>query len=160
MEDFIQMKEENVIRVGIKDKDGNDTGLIIKFDLQDIDLPLKFNKMEAMHKKNLSILKQQAMALEKQEDKKGKFLLSWKKEKAIELLKEHYEHEMEALDLLIGAGMTKKILEKLDRAPYYEMFDDIIDELEPIMDKLNADADKLLDNIKTKYGVDLDGITI
>lgn len=155
MEDFIQIKEENVIRVGIKDKDGNDIGLILKFDLQDLDLPLRISKMEALHRKNQSILRQHAIALEKEEDKKGKFLLSWKKERKIELLKEHYRKEIEALDLLLGQGMTSNILKKLDREPYYNMFDDIVDELEPIIDKLNHEADNLLDNIKQKYGVEI-----
>ena len=57
MEDFIQIKEENVIRIGVQDKDGKDTGLVIVFDLQDVDLPLRFNKMEGMHKKKYKCIK-------------------------------------------------------------------------------------------------------
>lgn len=157
MEDFIQIKEENVLRFGVKDKDGKDTGLVIKFDLQDIDLPLRINQMEAMHKKNQNILKQQVAALKKQEEKSGKFMLSWKKEQCIKLLKELYSKDMQALDLLIGKGMTQKILNALDRKPYYDMFDDILNSLAPILDKVINEADlmfdKLTDNIKKKYGV-------
>ena len=153
MEDFIQVKEENVIRIGIKNSNGEDTGLVIKFDLQDVELPLRINKMDALHKKNVSVLKQQAAALDKQEDKKGKFLLSYKEEKKLELLKEYYKKEMEALDLLIGDGMTQKILDKLERKPYYNMFDDIVNPLAPVFEKLEVEADKLLKSIEEKYGV-------
>ena len=160
MEDFIQIKEENVIRVGIKNSKGEDTGLVIKFDLQDINLPLRINKMEAMHKKNLSVLRQQAAALDKQEDKKCKFLLSYKTEKKLELLKEHYEKEMQAIDCLIGEGMTRNILNSLDREPYYNMFDDIVEPLEPIFEKLDKSANDLIDKIEKKYGVNIDDVTI
>ena len=160
MEDFIQIKEENVLRIKVKDKDGKDTGLVITFDLQDVDLPLRFNKMDGLHKKNLSVLKQQGAALDKQEDKKGKFLLSWKTEKKLELLKEHYQREMTALDLLIGDGMTQKILDAIGRKPYYNMFDDIVESLLPVLDKVDTEATKLINSIEEKYGVSVDEFTI
>lgn len=160
MEDFIQIKEENVLKIGVKDKDGKDTGLVITFDLQDIDFPLRFNKMDGLHKKNLSVLKQQGAAIDKQEDKKGKFLLSWKTEKKIELLKEHYQREMVALDLLIGEGMTQKILDAIDRKPYYNMFDDIVEALLPVLNKIDSEATKLINSVEKKYGVNIDEVTI
>lgn len=160
MEDFIQIKEENVIRVKVKDKDNKDTGVVITFDLQDVSLPLKFNKMEALHRKNLSILRQKGVALDKQEDKKGKFLLSWKAEKKSEILEEHYKKEMEALDLLIGEGTTQKILNALGRNCYYNMFDDIVDSLTPILDKMENEADKLIKKVEEKYGVDSNELVI
>jgi len=158
MEDFIQLQEKNVLRYGIKDINGNDTGVVIKFDLQDMEMPLRINKMEAMHKKNQSILRQQAIALDKQEDKKGKFLLSWKQEQQIKLLNEFYSKDMEALDLLIGDGMTQKILDAINRKPYYDMFDDIVAALEPALDMLNKEAEAMFDNIVKKYGIDENNI--
>lgn len=160
MEDFIQLEEKNVVNIGVKNSKGENTGVVIKFDLQDVELPLKMNKMEAMHKKNISVLAQKAVAIDKQEDKKGKFLLSWKIEQKLELLKEFYKREMDALDLFIGEGTTKKILKAINRKPYYNMFDDIIDAISPYFDKLDIEADNLIKNIEAKYNINIDEITI
>ncbi len=53
MADFIQLKKDNIFRIGIKDIEGNDTGEHLEFDLEDIELPLRLNECEAKHRKNL-----------------------------------------------------------------------------------------------------------
>ena len=78
MADFIQLKKDNIFRIGIKDIEGNDTGEHLEFDLEDIELPLRLNECEAKHRKNLEFLRNQFVVIEKKEDKKGKFILSWK----------------------------------------------------------------------------------
>lgn len=153
-ERFIQLKDsESVIYIKIKDSDGNDTGERIVFDLEDFDLPLNLNKSEAMHKKNRDSLKSAFIILEKKEDRKGKFLLSWKEEERIKAVKHFYENEMKALDIFIGEGKTQKILDIMGRKPYYTMFEDIMDMLDPILPELNKNADKLIDKIKDKYHI-------
>jgi hypothetical protein len=160
MENKIQIEEKNVLRFNVEKANGEDTGLVIKFDLQDIELPLRINKMIDMHNKNASILRQKLVALDKKEDKKGDTLLSWKQEEQIKLLREYYDNDMKALDMLIGQGMTKKILKAIDRYPYYDMFDDIVNNLEPVFDKLEQEANSMLDNIAKKYGNLNEGNTI
>ena len=59
MEKYIQLKKDNVIRIGIKDSNGKDTGECLEFDLESVDLPLNYQKCEEMHNKNLSYLKNQ-----------------------------------------------------------------------------------------------------
>lgn len=152
MENTIQIEEKNVLRFNVKNAQGKDTGLVIKIDLQDIELPLRISKMEEMHRKNISILRQKASALEKQEDKKGKNLISWKQEEQIKLLREFYDNDMKALDMLIGSGMTKNILKAIGRYPYYDMFDDIVKSLEPMLGKIETEAKSMFDDIKKKYG--------
>lgn len=159
MENKIRLKEKNVLRFKVEMANGEDTGLEVKIDLQDIELPLRINKMEQIHKKNLSLLKQKAQAIEKQEDKKGKYLLSWKEEENTKLLREFYENEEKALDMLIGQGMTKKMLKAMDRYPYYDMFDDIVQALEPVFNEVEKEAHNMydeaknmIDGIKEKYG--------
>ena len=44
MADFIQLKKDNILRIGIKDTEGNDTGEHLEFDLEDIEFPLKINE--------------------------------------------------------------------------------------------------------------------
>lgn len=150
MENFIQLKKDNILRIGIKDTDGNATGEHLEFDLEDIDLPLRINQCDMQHKKNVQNLKMQFAIIEKKEDKKGKFILSWKEEEKLKVLKNFYEKEMEALDLFLGKGGTKKLLN--GRSPYLSMYDDIGEILEPIMPKLKVKADDIADKIKSKYG--------
>lgn len=149
MADFIQLKKDNILRIGIRDTEGNDTGEHLEFDLEDIELPLRLNECDAKHRKNLEYLKNQFVIIDKKEDKKGKFILSWKEEEKLKVLQEFYKREMEALDLFLGENGTEKLLN--GRKPYYSMYEDISEILEPIMPKLKLRADDIVDKIKQKY---------
>ena len=147
--DFIQLKKDNILRIGIKDIQGNDTGEHLEFDLEDIELPLRLNECEAKHRKNLEYLRNQFVIIDKKEDKKGKFILSWKEEEKLKILQEFYKREMEALDLFLGQNGTNKLLN--GRKPYYSMYEDINDMLVPILPKLKLKADDIANKIKEKY---------
>lgn len=147
--DFIQLKKDNILRIGIKDTKGNDTGEHLEFDMEDIELPLRLNECEAKHRKNLEFLKSQFVIIDKKEDKKGKFILTWKEEEKLKVLQEFYNREMEALDLFLGENGTKKLLN--GRKPYYSMYEDISEMLEPILPKLKLKADDIANKIKEKY---------
>lgn len=149
MADFIQLKKDNILRIGIKDSNGVDTGEHLEFDLEDIELPLRLNQCEAQHRRNLEFVKNQFIIIDKKEDKKGKFLLSWKEEEKIKVLQEFYKKEMEALDLFLGKDGTKKLLN--GRNPYYSMYEDINEILEPVLPKLKLRADNIIDKVKEKY---------
>ena len=149
MADFIQLKKDNILRIGIKDIEGNDTGEHLEFDMEDIELPLRLNECEARHRKNLEFLKMQFVIIDKKEDKKGKFILSWKEEEKLKVLQEFYKKEMEALDLFLGQNGTNKLLN--GRKPYYSMYEDINDMLVPILPKLKLKADDIANKIKEKY---------
>lgn len=95
MEDFIQLKEDNILRIGIKDKEGNPTGEHLEFDMEDIELPLKLNKCEADHRKNVMYVRNQFIVIDKRQDKKGKYLLSFNEEEKIKTLQEFYKREMD-----------------------------------------------------------------
>lgn len=149
MVDFIQLKKDSILRIGIKDSKGNDTGEHLEFDLEDIELPLRLNECEAKHRKNLESLRNQFVIIDKKEDKKGKFVLSWKEEEKLKAVQEFYKREMQALDLFLGEGGTKKLLN--GRKPYYSMYEDISEMLAPILPKLKLRADDIADKIKAKY---------
>lgn len=149
MADFIQIKKNNIVKIGIKDENGVDTGEHLEFDMESVDLPLRLNQCEAQHRKNLETLRGQFLVIDKKEDKKGKFILSWKEEEKLKVLQEFYKREMDALDLFLGEGGTKKLLN--GRKPYYSMYDDISEMLEPILPKLKLSADSIIEKIKEKY---------
>ena len=148
-ENFIQLKKDSILRIGIKDSDGNDTGEHLEFDMEDINLALRLNECDEKHRKNLEFLRNQFIIIDKKEDKKGKKILSWKEEEKLKVLQEFYKREMEALDLFLGENGTKKLLN--GRNPYYSMYEDINDILKPILPKLKLRADDIAKKIKDKY---------
>lgn len=148
-ENFIQLKKDNILRIGIKDSLGNDTGEHLEFDLEDINLPLRLNDCDEKHRKNLEFLRDQFIIIDKKEDKKGKKILSWKEEEKLKVLQEFYKREMGALDLFLGENGTKKLLN--GRNPYYSMYEDINEILTPILPKLKLRADDIAKKIKDKY---------
>ena len=149
MEEVLQLKKDNVLRIKIVDSDGKDTGEHLEFDLEDVELPLRINKCDIMHKNNINGLKMQLAIIDKKEEHEGKYLLSWKEEEKIKVIKEFYNREIEALDLFLGKGGTNKLLN--GRNPYFGMFEDISEMLEPIMPKLQVQRDNIIENIKKKY---------
>lgn len=152
MEDFIQLKKSNILKIGIKDAEGNDTGEHLEFDLEDIELPFKLSDCDKQHKRNLSELKRKFLVIDKKQDKKGNNLFSANEEAKIKAMKEFYEKEEKALDLFLGEGGTKKLLN--GRNPYYTMYDDISQILEPIYPKLELNAHSIEEKIKSKYKTD------
>lgn len=148
-ENFIQLKKDNILKIGIKTFDGIATGEYLEFDLEDIDLALRLNECEKRHRNNIKNLKYQYIIIDKKQDKKGKNLVSWKEEEKLKALKKFYEEEEKALDLFLGKNGTKKILN--GRKPYYSMYEDISEILEPILPKLKIRVDDITVKIEEKY---------
>ena len=69
-DNFIQLNKTDVLRLGIKTADGKDTGEFLEFDLEDIELPLKYQELIEQEKKNRTNLKNQIIIIEKREDVK------------------------------------------------------------------------------------------
>lgn len=154
---FIQIKKENVLKIGIKDESGNDTGQYLEFDMDDIEMPLKLSKCEYLHKKNLIELNNKFTIINKKEDKKGKFIVSYKEEEKIKALKEYYKKEMEALDLFLGKDGCKKLLN--GREPYYNMYEDFGEILNPILPLFEGVKDNIDNLVKEKYSnINAEGI--
>ena len=149
MENVIQLKKRNILSFEIVDEEGNKTGEKLEFDLEDIEVPLKYQECLERHKKNTQCLDMQFVAIDKKQDIKGKKLLSKNEEEKYEALKEFFKKEMEALDLFLGKDGCKKLLN--GRKPYYSMFDDINDVIEPILPKLNISTKDIINKIKNRY---------
>lgn len=152
MNEYIQLKKDNILKIGIKDSNGKETGEHLEFDLEDIDLPLRINQCDIEHKKNLSWLKSQLILIDKKsdnKDKKNKDILNFKDKEKVYAIKEFYKRETNALELFIGEGGVKKFLN--GRKPYYSMYEDISEMLGPIMPLLNKSIDDITDKIKKKY---------
>ena len=158
MKDFIQLKESNLIRIGIKDKDGNIIDGELVFDLEDIDLPIKYQEMLEKHKKNSNELRHQIAIINKKEDIKGKKLFTKNEEDTFKAIKEYYLKEIEALDYFLGEGKTEMLLNAMQRKPYMSMFDDIGEMLVPIIPILEKNLEITQNTIKEKYKIKEDNI--
>ena len=150
MEAKIQLKKRDILKVQIVDGDDKPTGEWLEFDVEDVGLPLKYQKAQDLHIKNLNYIRTAWMLIDQKPDHAGKKMLSSNEVEKFKKLEEFYKKEEEALDLIIGPGGTKKLLNGAE--PYYEMFDDIMEYLESISPYLKQKFDSLKDKIVKKYG--------
>ena len=65
MENFIQLNKDDVLRLEIRTDDGKSTGEFLEFDLEDIELPLKYQEMSEMEKRNQQNLRNQFLIIDK-----------------------------------------------------------------------------------------------
>ena len=152
MENIQLKKSDSVLKFGILDEEGKETGEFITFDVEDIELPLKLAEAEKKHKANLRDIKAQLIIIDKKQDEKGDGILSKNEREKYNALKEFYKREEETLDLFLGEGGTKKLLN--GRNPYYTMYDDINEMLKPILPKLTKTTDDVIKSIKNKYKIE------
>lgn len=148
----IQLKQDNLFKIGIKNAEGEDTGEIITIDLEDIKLPLRCQESEKMIKDNNRWLQAQRIMIEKRPDKKGKKLLSANEEALLKLVNEYYEKQTKAYELVLGEGAIKKIL--CGREMYITFFMDLdkeMEKLKPLLNKNALDIKAKIKSIATKY---------
>ena len=149
----IQLKQDNLFKIGIKNAEGEDTGEIITIDLEDIKLPLRCQESEKMIKDNNKWLQAQRIMIEKRPDKKGKKLLSANEEALLKLVNEYYEKQTKAYELVLGEGAIKKIL--CGREMYITFFMDLdkeMEKLKPLLNKNALDIKEKIKSITEKYG--------
>ena len=149
----IQLKQDNLFKIGIQNAEGEDTGEIITIDLEDIKLPLRCQESEKMIKDNNKWLQAQRIMIEKRPDKKGKKLLSANEEALLKLVNEYYEKQTKAYELVLGEGAIKKIL--CGREMYITFFSDLEEQMKKLRPKLNQNVVDIKTKIKSiveKYG--------
>ena len=95
-DNFIQLNKGDVLRLEIRTSDGKSTGEFLEFDLEDIELPLKYQELIEKDKKNKENLKNQFLIIDKRQDVKGKKLMSKKEE--------------EIYNMFLGENGVKKLL--------------------------------------------------
>ena len=150
-DNVIQLKQaKDVLRLKIKDENGNDTGNFLEFNLGDLDYLLVLQDMMEADKKNREYLKNQYIIIDKKEDHKGKKLFSSNEEAKIKATNEFYKKEAEIYDMFLGKDGVKKLLNgrKLTLARLDEI-DEIIEKA--ILPKLQIKAEDIKKDIMAKY---------
>ena len=146
---------KDILKIGLTDMEGkpilNNKGEVVywEFDLSDIELPLKWSKIEFDYKKNQRELKEKMIIIDKRQDVKGKYLLSKNEEEKMKALKEFYQKTEVIYDTVLGKGGVKNFLN--GRNYYIDMFEDISGAIEQILPKFEVTVKNIEKRIKTKY---------
>ena len=109
-DNFIQLNKGDVLRLEIRTSDGKSTGEFLEFDLEDIELPLKYQELIEKDKKNKENLKNQFLIIDKRQDVKGKKLMSKNEEDKIKELNDFFKKEEEIYNMFLGENGVKKLL--------------------------------------------------
>ena len=110
MKDYIQLQKDDVLRLGIKDSEGNDTGEHLEFNLSDIELPLRYQELLEKDKKNKEYFRNHMLIIDKRQDVKGKKLLSKNEEDKIKALNDFFMKEIAVYNLFLGPRGVEKLL--------------------------------------------------
>lgn len=150
-ENFIQLKKnKDILRLGIRDEEGNDTGNFLEFNLEDIELPLKLQTLLEDDRKNRANLRNQFVIIDKKQDHKGKKLFSANEEAKIRAMNEFYKKEVDVYNLFLGENGVEKLLNgrKLSWSTLEEI-DEIIENA--ILPRLKVNAEDIKKKIIEKY---------
>ena len=151
-ENFIKLNKDDVLRLEIRTNEGEPTGEYLEFDLEDIELPMRFQELVDKNKKNRQFLKNQFVIIEKREDVKGKKLLSKNEEDKIKAINEFFKKEVEIYNMFLGENGVEKLLNgrKLGWTSLQEI-DEII--AKQIMPHIDMTMEKITEKVKNKYGI-------
>lgn len=149
-ENYIQLKKDDILRLKIRDAEGNDTGNVLEFDLTDLELPLRLQEMGEQDKRNRLYLKNELQIIEKKQDHKGKKLLSSKQEAQIKAVNEFMKKEVEMFNLFLGENGVEKLLN--GRKLSINAIEEILQIIkEQIMPKIEIDFKGINEKIMKKY---------
>ena len=150
-DNFIQLNKRDILRLGIKDENGEITGEVLEFDLEDIELPLRYQELVEKHKKNLEQVRNQMLIIDKRQDVKGKKLLSKNEEDKIKAVNEFFMKEIQVYNMFLGPRGVEKLLNgrKFTWTTLQEI-DEIIEK--QIAPHLDLSMKNITDKVKEKYG--------
>lgn len=150
----ITLKERETFKIYLNKADGtpktDDKGkqLYLDIDLEDIELPLRYNKCDFLIRKAYQDLKWDFITIDKRQDNKGKMLLSKNEEDKMKAIKQYYKATEEAIEMFLGKDSVSKIF---GDKRYLEMWDDLAEYLQPILPKLSVNFENIENKIKNKY---------
>jgi hypothetical protein len=146
----IGLKNENILKLEIVDEKGNSTGEFLEFDLENIELPFKYQEIIERLKKSRNNLKNQFTIIEKKQDHKGKKLMSSNEEEKLKALNNFYKEQVEIYNIFLGENGVQKLLNgrKLRWTTLSEIDELIEKQIAPQLDLTMADITK---KIKSKY---------
>jgi len=154
-DNVIKLKSNDILKLEIVTEDGKSTGDYLEFDLEDIELPLRFQELIEKDKKAREYLRNEITIIDKRQDVKGKKLLSKNEEDKIRALNDFFKREIEVYNMFLGENGVEKLLHgrKMGWTTLQEI-DEIIEK--QIAPKLDLSMTKITDKIKAKYSQSVD----
>ena len=111
MKDYtIQLEDKNTITFKIYNSEGKDTGEVLKFNLDDVELPLKIQEIQEKIRKSRINLSNQAKLIQSRPDKRGKKLMSANEEAIMKLARDFFKEQAEIYNQFLGKDGVKKLL--------------------------------------------------
>lgn len=149
-DNFIKLNKNDILRLGIMTEDGKDTGEVLEFDLEDIELPLRYQELLEKDKKNKENLRNQMIIIDKRQDVKGKKLMSKNEEDKLKALNDFFKKEIEIYNLFLGENGVQKLLNgrRIGWSSLEEIDEIIVKQIAPHLD---LSMTKISDKIKQKY---------
>jgi len=150
-DNVIKLNKNNTLKLKIETNEGKDTGEYLEFDLEDIELPLRYQELVEKDKKNKEYLRNEMIIIDKREDVRNKKkLLSKNEEDKIKAINEFYKKEIEVYNMFLGENGVQKLLN--GRKVRWETFQEI-DEIitKQIVPYLDLSMDNITKKIKEKY---------
>lgn len=153
MNNEIKLSKSNVLRLKITTDTGEDTGEYLEFDLEDIELSLRYQDMLERDKKNREWLQKEFVIINKRQDVKGKKLLSKNEEDKLKAIKKFCDEEVEVYNMFLGENGVQKLLNgrKLGWTSLQEIDEIITNQIVPYFDKTAQDIEK---KIIEKYKIE------
>ena len=150
-DNFIKLNKSDVLTLGIRTEDGKDTGEYLEFDLEDIELPLRYQELLDKDKKNRENLRNQMLIIDRRQDVKGKKLMSKNEEDKIRAVNEFFKKEVEVYNMFLGERGVEKLLNgrKLGWTSLTDI-DEIIEK--QIAPHLDLSMTNITKKVKEKYG--------
>jgi len=150
MDNVIKLNKDNILRLRIETSEGQDTGEVLEFDLEDIELPLRYQELIEKDKKNKENIRNQMIIIDKRQDVKGKKLLSKNEEDKAKALKDFFNKEVEIYNMFLGNNGVQKLLNgrKLGWTTLQEIDEIIEKQITPYID---TTIESITKKVKEKY---------
>jgi hypothetical protein len=154
MENTINITNDDVLIIPIT-LNGVETGEVLEFDVNDIDLPLRYEEMLEKDRKNREWLRNKTIIINKKQDGPTKGYLSAKEEEMIKATKEFFEKEKEVYNIFLGERGVEKLLcgRKFGWTTLFKI-DELIEK--NILPHLDLSFKNLKANIMKKYSDEVD----
>ena len=154
MENIIKLNQDDRLVLDIVTADGEKTGDYLVFDLEDIELPLKYANMLEEERKNRSWLKNQEIILSKKQDVKNKKdYLSKNEIERVKIYNSFYKKEIEIYNEFLGENGVQKLLHGRKMGwTRLEEINKIISTY--ILPKLDMKKETIINKIENIYSID------
>lgn len=151
MEKCIKLQDDDsILRLPIYTSDGNDTGEFLEFNLEDIELPIKYQELQDRDKKNRDNLQNKLYLINKKEDvDEGKILTRNEREKIV-AIQDFLKEEVKIYNIFLGENGVEKLLNGASlQWDTLQKIDKIIEE--QILPHLDIKMESINEKIKKKY---------